>query len=161
MAYQENLINDMQRILSPQRIATERFTDADAAVVRLIEIYERNARFLRDCFEAYVNGEVRSRRVRATYPFVRILISTHARLDSHLSYGFVAGPGLHETTVTRPDLFRTYLTEQIRLLIENHGVPVIVTFVDEEAEARKTLQIVGEPKADSRHRKIFRRSRVH
>ncbi len=26
--------------------------------------------------------------------------------------------------MTRPDLFRTYLTEQIRLLIENHGVPV-------------------------------------
>ena len=62
--------------------------------------------------------------MRATYPFVRILISTHARLDLRLSYGFVAGPGLHETTVTRPDLFRTYLTEQIRLLIENHGVPV-------------------------------------
>ena len=63
-------------------------------------------------------------RVRATYPFVRITTSTHARLDSRLSYGFVAGPGVHETTVTRPDLFRTYLTEQIRLLIENHGVPV-------------------------------------
>ena len=26
--------------------------------------------------------------------------------------------------MTRPDLFRNYLTEQIRLLIENHGVPV-------------------------------------
>ena len=65
-----------------------------------------------------------STRVRATYPFVRIMISTHARLDSRLSYGFVAGPGVHETTVTRPDLFRAYLTEQIRLLIENHGVPV-------------------------------------
>ena len=62
--------------------------------------------------------------MRATYPFVRITTSTHARLDSRLSYGFVAGPGVHETTVTRPDLFRAYLTEQIRLLIENHGVPV-------------------------------------
>src|SRR6516164_8796455 len=37
---------------------------------------------------------------------------------------FVAGPGVHETTVTQPGLFRAYLTEQIRLLIENHGVPV-------------------------------------
>ena len=114
----------MHPVLTPQRIATEPFTDADAAVARLIEIYERNTRFLRDRFEAYVNGEVRSTRVRATYPFVRITTSTHARLDSRLSYGFVAGPGVHETTVTRPDLFRTYLTEQIRLLIENHGVPV-------------------------------------
>jgi AMP nucleosidase len=96
----------MQPAQTPQRIATESFTDADAAI---IEIDERNTRFLRDSFEAYVNGEVRSTRVRATYPFVRILISTYARLDSRLSYGFVAGPGLHETTVTRPDLFRTYL----------------------------------------------------
>jgi AMP nucleosidase len=31
---------------------------------------------------------------------------------------------VHETSVTRPDLFRAYLTEQIGLLIENHGVPV-------------------------------------
>src|SRR6516164_2336532 len=110
--------------MTPQRIATESFTDADAAVDRLIGIYERNTGFLRDRFEAYVNGEARSKRVRATYPFVHILISTHARLDSRLAYGFVAGPGAHETAVTRPDLFRTYLTEQIRLLIENHGVPV-------------------------------------
>ena len=41
-----------------------------------------------------------------------------------LSYGFVSRPGVHETTVTRPDLFRAYLTEQIKLLIDNHGVPV-------------------------------------
>ena len=62
--------------------------------------------------------------MRAHYPFVRITTATHARLDSRLAYGFVAGPGVHQTSVTRPDLFRTYLTEQIRLLIENHGVPV-------------------------------------
>jgi AMP nucleosidase len=110
-------------ILTPRPIATEVFTDATAAVARLDEIYERNTRFLRDRFEAYANGEPITR-VRATYPFVRITTSTHARLDSRLSYGFVAGPGVHETTVTRPDLFRAYLTEQINLLIRNHGVPV-------------------------------------
>jgi AMP nucleosidase len=111
-------------VLTPQRIATEAFTDAAAAVVRLDEIYERNSHFLRNCFEAYVNGESLTTRVRATYPFVRLTTSTHARLDSRLSYGFVTGPGVHETTVTRPDLFRAYLTEQIKLLIENHNVPV-------------------------------------
>ena len=113
----------MQPAQTPQRIATESLYRCRCSD-RPIEIDERNTRFLRDSFEAYVNGEVRSTRVRATYPFVRVLVSTYARLDLRLSYGFVAGPGLHETTVTRPDLFRTYLTEQIRLLIENHGVPV-------------------------------------
>ncbi len=111
-------------VLAPPFFATEAFTDATTAVARLDEIYDRNTRFLRDRFEAYVNGEPLTTRVRATYPLVRITTSTHARLDSRLSYGFVAGPGVHETTVTQPSLFRAYLIEQIRLLIENHGVPV-------------------------------------
>jgi len=111
-------------ILTPQCFATEAFTNATAAVARLDEIYQRNTGFLRDRFGAYANGEAIGTRVRATYPFVRITTTTHARLDSRLSYGFVAGPGVYETTVTRPDLFRTYFAEQIKLLIENHGTPV-------------------------------------
>jgi len=114
----------MQSIQSPPSVATESFSDAGLAVARLEEIYERNTKFLRDRFEAYVNGEAITTRVRAFYPFVRVTSATHARLDSRLAYGFVARPGVHETSVTRPDLFRTYLTEQIGLLIQNHGVPV-------------------------------------
>jgi AMP nucleosidase len=111
---------------TPPAVATEAFSEASAAVARLEEIYERNTKFLRDRFEAYANGGALTTPVRAFYPFVRITTATHARLDSRLAYGFVAGPGVHETSVTRPDLFRSYLTEQIRLLIENHGVPVEV-----------------------------------
>ena len=111
-------------VLTPCPFTTEAFSDATAAVARLDEIYDRNTRFLRDRFEAYIHGERLTTRVRATYPLVRVTTSTHARLDSRLSYGFVAGPGIHETSVTQPSLFRAYLTEQIRLLIENHGVTV-------------------------------------
>src|SRR5712691_12360151 len=118
-------------ILSPKPIAAEAFTDAAAAVARLAEIYERNVSFLRAAFEAYVRGEPLDARVRATYPFVRITTGTHARLDSRLSYGFVSGPGVYETSVTRPDLFRGYFTEQIGLLMENHGVPVEIGESDE------------------------------
>jgi AMP nucleosidase len=49
-----------------------------------------------------------------------------ARADSRLSYGFVAGPGTFETTITRPDLFSTYLLEQFRLLLRNHSVAIEV-----------------------------------
>src|SRR5687767_14565115 len=111
-------------IIAPPPIATESFTDATAAVARLEQIYDRNTAFLRGRFEAYARGEPLDGRVRATYPFVRIATHSHARLDSRLAYGFVAGPGLHETSVTRPDLFREYFTEQIGLLLENQGVPV-------------------------------------
>ncbi|HZU89107.1 MAG TPA: AMP nucleosidase, partial [Stellaceae bacterium] len=119
--------------LSPQPIATEAFRDAAAAVARLAEIYRRNTEFLRAHFGAYLKGEGPARRVRAYYPFVRITTSTHAfeRVDSRLSYGFVSGPGVHETTVTRPDLFRRYFTEQIGLLLQNHGVPVEIGESDE------------------------------
>ena len=68
-------------ILTPPCFETEAFTNAIAAVARLDEIYERNTGFLRDRFEAYANGEAISTRVRATYPFVRITTTTHARLE--------------------------------------------------------------------------------
>jgi AMP nucleosidase len=110
--------------LTPPPIATEAFTDAAAAVARLDEIYQRNTAFLRDHFEAYANGAAPAARIRATYPFVRIATSTYARVDSRLAYGFVAQPGVHETSVTRPDLFARYFAEQIALLLENHRVPV-------------------------------------
>lgn len=117
--------------LRPKPIATASFTDPTAAVARLDEIYERNTGFLRDRFEAYARGERLDARVRATYPFVRIETETHARLDSRLSYGFVSGPGVHLATVTRPDLFRSYFTEQIGLLVQNHRVSVEIGESDE------------------------------
>jgi hypothetical protein len=40
-------MNPALSVMTPQRIATEAFTDAAAAVVRLDEIYERNTHFLR------------------------------------------------------------------------------------------------------------------
>jgi len=113
-------------ILTPPPIATEAFIDPKAAVDRLEQIYRRNTQFLRERFEAYAGGEAFTKRVRANYPFVRVTTSVHARLDSRLSYGFLAKPGIHETTITRPDVFRTYLAEQIGLLITNHGVAVEV-----------------------------------
>jgi AMP nucleosidase len=118
-------------MVTPAPIETEAFASAAAAVARLDEIYERNAAFLREHFEAYAKGERPSPRVRATYPFVRITTDTYARLDSRLSYGFVSRPGVHQTTLTRPALFRDYYTEQVGLLMQNHGVPVEIGESDE------------------------------
>ncbi|ESR22666.1 AMP nucleosidase [Lutibaculum baratangense] len=121
----------MQTIIQPDPIETEEFRDAESALRRIEEIYERNTAFLREQFRAYLSGRAPSSRVRAAYPFVRIATRSHARVDSRLSYGFVAHPGVHETTVTRPDVFRDYYLEQISLLIDNHGVPVEVGESDE------------------------------
>jgi len=93
-----------EQVTRPPPIATASFVATAAAVARLEEIYQRNSAFLRAQFEHYIAGEPLAARVRATYPFVRITTASHARLDSRLAYGFVSGPGVHETTVTRPDL---------------------------------------------------------
>jgi AMP nucleosidase len=61
---------------------------------------------------------------------VRVQTDTVSRLNSganaRLSYGFVAGPGRFETTVSRPDLFAEYYLDQFTLLLENHGVELEV-----------------------------------
>jgi AMP nucleosidase len=109
----------------PDFIPYESFDRADAAVERLIHIYERNTAYLREAFGRLAQGhELPRGRVRACYPAIRISVDTYDPIDSRLSYGHVAEPGTYQTTVTQPGLFKAYLTEQIEHLIHNHGVPV-------------------------------------
>jgi AMP nucleosidase len=113
-------------MISPPYIAPIRTDDADAALAQLTRIYESAIRCLRDAAQRFMSGEVLNDRVRACYPYVRLRTHTGARADSRRSYGFVAGPGVYETTLTRPDLFGAYYVEQLRLLLANHGVPLEV-----------------------------------
>ncbi len=131
IGYNEFKVPKIPTLLTPKPFEPREYTDAAAAVARLEEIYDRNTAFLRGKFQSFLKGTPPKSRVRATYPFVRITTASHSRLDSRLSYGFVSGPGVHETTITRPALFRNYLTEQIELLLENHNVPVEVGESDE------------------------------
>jgi AMP nucleosidase len=110
----------------PPFVAPALFADADAALARVREIYDASVDHLRVALQSFVNGASAAGRVRACYPFVRVHTDTVARADSRLSYGFVAGPGTYETTLTRPDLFASYYREQFRLLLENHGVSLEV-----------------------------------
>ncbi|PLX36384.1 MAG: AMP nucleosidase [Hyphomicrobiales bacterium] len=110
----------------PARIEPEHFTDAVAAVDRLTELYIQSTDHLRRRFAALAAGDAPLKRIRATYPEIRLGVDTHSRLDSRLAYGFVPGPGHYSTTITRPDLFRRYLIEQIGQLLHNHGTPVEV-----------------------------------
>jgi AMP nucleosidase len=110
----------------PLFIAPTRHTDADSALAQVQLIYRDSVEHLRTALQRFVAGTDDGQSVRAFYPFVRVRTDTVARADSRLSYGFVAGPGTYETTVTRPDLFAGYLREQFRLLLKNHGVSLEV-----------------------------------
>ena len=104
----------------------EEFTEARAAVDRLCLHYEGGTRFLCDAFLRALGGDIPARRVRALYPEIRLTTTTHAAVDSRLSFGHVSYPGTYAATITRPDLFRTYLEQQIGLLLDNHGEPVTI-----------------------------------
>ncbi|WP_442969962.1 AMP nucleosidase [Roseovarius sp. ZX-A-9] len=106
------------------------FTDAQAAVDHLCTLYDMAVQFLCQSFDAAMAGPVPNRRFRAFYPEIRITTTSFAKIDSRLSFGHVSAPGTHATTITRPDLFRDYLTQQIELLISNHGVPVSIGVSD-------------------------------
>lgn len=116
----------MTDILTPDAPATEEFHNAPAAVERLEALYTQATGFLCDHFVKSMAQGAPNGRVRAFYPQVLFKTSSYAQVDTRLSFGHVSAPGSFRATITRPDLFRSYLTQQIGLLIENHGQPVSI-----------------------------------
>ena len=114
----------------PDFIAPARFSDPAAALAKAREIYDGSLSHLRSAMRRFVAGETLPGHVRACYPFVRVQTDTVSRSGSlknaGLSYGFVAGPGRYETTLTRPDLYADYYLEQFTLLVQNHRVELEV-----------------------------------
>ena len=110
----------------PAFTAPTRHTDAASALAQVQAIYNAAIGHLRTAMQAYVQGELGAeQRVRAHYPLVR-LHAAHSQqheplTHTRLSYGFVAGPGKFETTLTRPDLYASYYLNQFELLLLNHA----------------------------------------
>jgi AMP nucleosidase len=119
-------MTELPKIESPETPAPEAFTDPKAAADRLEALYAEATGFLCGGFEALLAGKGAPRRLRAFYPQVAITTTSFAHIDSRLSFGHVPTPGHYAATVTRPDLFRDYLTQQLGLLLKNHNVPLIV-----------------------------------
>ncbi|MBX2825247.1 MAG: AMP nucleosidase [Gammaproteobacteria bacterium] len=125
--------------LTPEPLPPRTFTDAEAAVDYLTEIYDRNTDFLCRAFDRYLAGELSTptqsaagtadqavQKIRALYPEVSFVNPSYADVDSRLSYGYVIQPGEYSTTITRPGLYRRYLIDQLTLLMANHGQPMTV-----------------------------------
>jgi AMP nucleosidase len=103
--------------------------DADAAVTRITEIYDRGVAIVAEAFEHFKAGAKAETigAVEAFYPFVGIKLERHElNLDARRWFGALHDPGIYGTTLTRPTLFGDYYRRQIGLLIEHHKVPVIV-----------------------------------
>ncbi len=117
-------------LTEPPFIAPQRFLNAGEALAQVQKIYGQSITHLRDAMRRFVAGDDRLGHVRACYPLVRVKTDTVSRQGNAegagLSYGFVAGPGRFETTITRPDLFHAYYRAQFELLLHNHGVALEV-----------------------------------
>ena len=113
-------------VRTPEPAERSQFTDAHTAVARLRELYDQATGFLLERFKDTLGGAEPTARFRAFYPEVRLTVPTHTKFDSRLSFGHVVAPGSYAATITRPDLFGNYLTEQLGLLIRNHGVPITI-----------------------------------
>ncbi|MCV6595741.1 MAG: AMP nucleosidase [Mangrovicoccus sp.] len=118
------------QLLTPPADPPKSFTNAEAAVQELQARYAQATEFLREAFARLLSAPDRGQRYRAFYPELRLVVQSHAAIDSRLSFGHAAGPGEYLATITRPDLFANYLRQQIGLVIRNHGVPVTVGWSD-------------------------------
>ena len=114
----------------PPPIASASYTEPALALAQVRRIYDAGLAHLRHAMQRYLAGEALPGHVRAFYPYVRVQTQTVARSASadsaRLSYGFVAGPGRFETTLTRPELFGEYYLQQFVLLLQNHQVAIEV-----------------------------------
>ena len=115
---------------TPDPVEREYFSDPAAAVDRLTALYDEATVWLSARFVDSLNGAPPVARYRAFYPELRLSTASHLTGDPRQSFGHVTLPGSYAATITRPALLRDYLTQQIGMLIRNHGVPVAVGVSD-------------------------------
>lgn len=125
--------------VEPNYQAPTKYRRADEAVAELIRRYQTSIDHLQNQLKIRLaktksranNDELQSlARCRAYYPFVRIQgkpikesPSDQFRLHS---FGFLADQGRFETSITKPELFKSYLHEQFERLLSNHVLEIEV-----------------------------------
>ena len=137
------LLKGVARGLSP-------FTEPQAALDRICEIYEAGAGALRQRFDEFLAGGSNPSEAALCYPYVGMVIDPQAvTKGGETSYGKLPSAGAFGTTLTRPDLFHDYYREQLELLLQNYDTPIWVgsshqpiplSFVIEEATADLTAE---------------------
>ena len=116
---------------------TEQMT-AQAALDRLETLYTQSVTNLRDAVRDFVETGARPDPVKRAegvfaYPELRIRWDGDRPQDLEpRAYARLAKQGVYSTTVTRPDLFRPYLTEQLGLLEQEYGATFEVGISNQE-----------------------------
>ncbi len=104
--------------------------DLDAVVDTLQALYRQSVANLRAGLSAYLDrGERPDAEARFNgafaYPEVRLHYAPSGPTPRvGRAFGIIREAGVYATTVTRPDLFRAYILEQLELLVRDYGVTI-------------------------------------
>jgi len=104
----------------------------DAAVDLLAELYQQQIEHIKQRFAVYADGQKMDKAApNGFYPLLVVSVpARQVRQTSMLSMGRIAGDTLHATTVTRPDLFKAYLSHQLAYIKNRFGVDIYVSLSD-------------------------------
>ena len=111
---------------------------APEALDRLETLYNQSVSSLRDAVRTFLaTGERADPAARAAglFSYPRLRISWFGDRPEGLAqraYARLSRPGVYSTTVTRPELFRSYLLEQLSLLEQDYGATFEVEPSDQE-----------------------------
>ncbi len=109
----------------------QEFWDANAAVARIFEIYNKSTSLIRDAFIDIAGSQEIPKNLpdlsRATYPYVGLTITMrNLNIDERVAFGAALEAGSYGSTVTRPDIFQNYYKQQIELLMNHHNCSILV-----------------------------------
>ena len=121
----------------------------DAAIARLVALYEEAHKAIAERFERYVAGEALPNGVDApVYPYLCAEVSAEATTQtSKLALGRIASTSIHGATITQPALFADYLRDQLsriksrfaaKIFVGKSFTPIPLTFALESATAALT-----------------------
>jgi len=118
------------KFISPEPMPNKSFRNPEKAWEYVAEIYNRNTSFIRKHLIDLTKGSLPEGKVRSTYPMVQVVSTSHQKIDSRLPYGFLHSPGIYQTTLTDPLLFKIYLIEQFSLILKNYDSEIEVSESD-------------------------------
>ncbi|WP_396595088.1 AMP nucleosidase [Brevundimonas sp. R86498] len=111
---------------------------APEALDSLETLYTRSVESLRQAVRTFTQTGERAdpdARAKGLFAYPRLRVSWFGDRPDDLeprAYARLSRPGVYSTTVTRPDLFRPYLAEQLRLLEQDYGATFEVMPSDQE-----------------------------
>ena len=134
-----------------------RFTDPAAAVDRLAELHAQSVANLRAGLAAFLQRGARpdpqAREAGAfAYPELKLTYAPEGPAPAVTrAFARLNRAGAYATTLTRPELFRPYLEEQLRLLIGDYGVEVSVGVSQQEIPYPYVLDGAEDLQLDGAH----------